>query len=77
MTFNTNYAEIYGRELRRDRMREAERERLIRQATLANPSLTRKIWLVLKDRWQRIWKPEFEIRPHHPAPPVPKGSPSR
>lgn len=66
MTFNASYAEILGRELQRDRLREARKERLIRTATLANPPTARKIWLILKTRWQVFWNEWVRPRKTYP-----------
>ncbi len=55
MTFNLNYAELLGRELERDRMREAESERLVRQVSGWNPNPTEKTLIIHRDRWNNIW----------------------
>ncbi len=52
MTYNYNYAEYLGRELLNERRREADRERLIRSLTPANPSILKKIWMIIRTRWQ-------------------------
>lgn len=76
MTFNPNYAELLGRELQRDRMQEAQKARLVRTASLANPSNGFKVWLIIRDRWQKFWNPDFEIHPRRPIAGTPKRSPS-
>jgi len=55
MTFNPGYAELLGKELEMQRMREAEKERLIRKATTWNPLLSRKLYVILRTRWQGYW----------------------
>jgi hypothetical protein len=66
MTFNPSYAELLGREQYKIRLEEAKRERLINTLTLANPSLTRKIWLILLDRMQTLWHPKRSQKNYHP-----------
>ena len=73
MTFNPSYAELLGKELQMQRMREAEKERLIRKATAWNPPLPRKISVILRTRWQDVKR---NIRRYIPTPRVPKNSPS-
>ena len=51
MTFNPGYAELLGRELEMQRMREAEKERLIRKATAWNKPLSRKLLVIIRSRW--------------------------
>lgn len=55
MTFNPSYAELLGREQYKIRLKDAEQARLIKTMTLANPSTTKKIWLILRDRWTNLW----------------------
>ena len=76
MTFNPNYAELLGRELQRERMREADRERLIRSMTLAKPSGLTKVWLISRERWGDLWRRAFRPKRSCPAVPLPKNSPS-
>ena len=76
MTFNPNYAELLGKELQMQRMREAEKERLIRKATASNPPLSRKIFVILRTRWQEYWTRQRKIRRFIPISRVPKKSPS-
>ncbi len=66
MTFNPGYAELLGKELQRNRMREAEKQRLIRTVTLANPSTAKKVWIIFRSRWQDLRKPKFKSRTLHP-----------
>lgn len=77
MTFIPSNAEILGRELRSVRLQEAERQRLIRTATLANPSSARKIWLILRDRWQTFSNRKSDRKVYPPISPVPKSSTSQ
>lgn len=76
MTFNPGYAELLGKELQVQRMREAEKERLIRKATAWNPALPRKISVILRSRWQEYWTGRRMIRRIIPISRVPKNSPS-
>jgi len=74
MTFNPSYAELLGKELQRDRMREAERERLITQATACNPPLSRKLSVILRSRWQNFWTSTGKDKKYPPISQVPKSS---
>lgn len=76
MTYIPSNAEIMGRELQWVRLQEAERQRLIRAATLANPSSARKIWLILRDRWQMIWNLKSDRKIYPPISHVPEKSTS-
>jgi len=76
MTFNPGYAEILGRELQRVRLQEAKQQRLILTATLASPSRARKIWLILRDRWQTFWTRKFDRKIYPPISHVPENSTS-
>jgi len=76
MTFNANYAELLGRELQRNRMREAEKERLIRKASALNPPLSRKLNLILRSRWQNYWSRKAKKKKYIPIHQVSKKSPS-
>ncbi|MCK5794554.1 MAG: hypothetical protein KAH12_07600 [Anaerolineales bacterium] len=76
MTFNPGYAALLGKELQMQRMREAEKERLIRKATAWNPSLSRKISVILRIRWQEFRTRRRKIRQYVPVSRVPKNSPS-
>ena len=76
MTFNPSYAELLGKELQMQRMREAEKERLIRKATAWNPSLSRKISVILRTRWQEYWTGRRKAGRYMPISYVPKKSPS-
>ncbi len=74
MTFNPDYAELLGAELQRQRMREAQQERLIRQVSKQEPSLIKKIQVILRARWSDLWD-----RGSHKYPPIsrmPKNSTS-
>ena len=76
MTFNPGYAELSGMELQRDRMREAEKQRLIRTVTPADPSTVKKVWIIFRSRWKDLRKPKFKIEHYPPIPPLPKKSQS-
>ena len=77
MTFNPSYAELSGRELQRIRFEEAKRERLINMITLANPSTSKKVFLIFRDRWMNFWKQGSKGKISPPISPVPGSSPSR
>jgi hypothetical protein len=72
MTFNPSYAELLGKELERNRMREAERERLIHKATAWKPPLRRKVYVILRARWEDFW----QTKKYPPISQVPKKSTS-
>jgi len=76
MTFNPGYAELLGKELEMQRMREAEKERLIRKAIVWNPSPSRKIFVILRTRWQEYWTRRRRTRRYIPVSSLPKKSPS-
>ena len=74
MTLYPNHAEFFGREMQRVRLEEAERQRLIRTATLANPTWERKIWLTLRYRWSSFWNRYRNRKVYHPVSTVPRNS---
>jgi len=76
MTFNPNFAELLGKELQMQRMREADHERLVRKATTWNPPLSRKIFVIFCSRWQEFWASRREDRQYTPISKVPKSSTS-
>ncbi|MFL7812184.1 MAG: hypothetical protein ACK2TZ_12290 [Anaerolineales bacterium] len=76
MTYNYNYAELLGRELLEQRRREAEHERLIRSLTPANPSILKKVWIILRSRWQDHKQIGIERRGPSAISPLPKSSQS-
>ena len=76
MTFNSSYAEMMGKELRMQRTREAEKERLIRKATAWNPPLMKKIVVILWTRWRELWTGRRKGRRYIPVSHLPKNSPS-
>ncbi len=76
MTFNPSYAELLGKELQMQRMREAEKERLIRKVTAWNPPLPRNISVILRTRWQEYWTRRRKVRQYIPISRVPKNSSS-
>ncbi len=55
MSYIPSNAELMGREMLRVRLQEAEKQRLIRIAALANLPETRKTWSVLRNRWFSFW----------------------
>jgi len=74
MTFNFNYAELLGREMQKDRMREAEKERLIKQVAGLNPPMTGKLFVIMRSRWSRFWIKKFKKIGFIPVSQVPKNS---
>jgi hypothetical protein len=72
MTFNSNYAELLGRELQRERMREADRERLIKEVSGWNPGLVGKLLIVLQDRWTKFWSRTARKKTYIPVSGEPK-----
>jgi len=76
MTFNLSFEELLGKELQMQRMREAEKERMIRNAKALNPPLSRKIYVVLRTRWQEYWTGKRKSGRYIPISHVPKKSPS-
>jgi len=71
MNINPSYSELLGREQHRARLEEAEKQRLIRVASLANPSGMRKIWLILRDRWGSFWNQKRDRKGFRSVSPVP------
>ena len=55
MTFNLCHAELLGRELQRERLREAERERLIYQITGSKSALHGLLRSNLHSQWNEYW----------------------
>ena len=72
MTFNPEYARLFGAELQRTRMREAEEERLARQVSGTGPSLAKKIIVILRARWSDFWDGDSHKYP--PISRLPKNS---
>jgi len=77
MTFNPGYAELLGKELKMQRMREAEKERLIRKATAWNPPLSRKLSVIIQSRWHDYWEGRRKNRQFTLISHIPKKSTSR
>ena len=75
MTFNPSYAELLGKELQRDRMREAQRERLIRKSAGWNPGLVGKLLIIMRSYWSRFWNRLFKKMGYIPISSLPKDSP--
>jgi hypothetical protein len=74
MTFNPSYAVLLGKELQMQRMREAEKERLIRKATAWNPSFSRKLTVIFRSRWHDYWMGKRKDRQYVPLSHLPKKS---
>ena len=55
---NPGYLEMVNTEMIRTRLERAERERVIREAILANPEAKRNLWLILRERWGKIFQQE-------------------
>ena len=70
MTYIPSNAELMGREMLRVRLQEAEKQRLVRIAALANLPKTRKPWWALRDRWISFWN-RNENRKIYPISSVP------
>jgi len=70
--YNPSYSEILGREQLKIRRLEAERERLIRSLTLANPSTLKKIWYIFQARWQESRMGERRQQSSSAIPPLVK-----
>jgi len=76
LIFNPDYFELQGRELRKDRMREAETERLIKLVSGCNPPFTRKLMVILQSRWKECRIRVFPKRGFDSIAHLPKKSPS-
>jgi len=76
MTINLSSADLLAREMGNDRLREADKLRLIRSAGTWNPSTLRKIILILHSRWNEFWSGVFRKRGYIPISQTPKESPS-
>lgn len=76
MTYNSLFAELLGKELQMQRMREAEKERLIRKATAWDPPLRRKLLVILQTRWEDFWRSRGESKRYPLISQVPKKSSS-
>ena len=63
MTHNLLLTELLGEELHSQRIREAEKERLIRQVTRQEPSLAKKVFTILRARWSNFWDREIQAIP--------------
>ena len=67
-------AELYGQELRRDRMREAEQWRLVNHRATWNPTLLRKLSIILVRYWKSFWSKVFQKRGYIPVSRTPNES---
>ena len=76
MTFNPGYAELLGKELEMQRMREAENERLIWKTTTWNPPLSRILSVIIRSRWHDLWTGRRKSGQYLPLTHLPKNSPS-
>jgi hypothetical protein len=76
MSIDLIRAELYGQELRRDRMREAEQWRLVNHGATWNPSLLRKLSIILVRYWKSFWSKTFRKRGYIPVSRTPNESPS-
>jgi hypothetical protein len=76
MTINFYNPQILGRELQRDRMREAEQERLIKQVSGWNPSTTAKLFPIVGSYWKNFWSRVFRKGVYIPLSQLPKNSTS-
>ena len=76
MSIDIIRAELYAQELRKDRMREAEVWRLANQGATWNPSLLRKLTIILGKRWKTFWSRVFRKKGYITISRTPKESPS-
>lgn len=76
MIINPNIVELVSRELHSDRMREAEKHRLIKQTAGWNPSPTRKLLVIIRSRWNNFRSQLFSRKKYIPVSRVPKNSTS-
>ena len=72
MTFTPNHAELLGLEMQRDRMREAEKERLIRQVSGWKPAPAEKLFIIFRSHWKDLWSRIGNERVYLPATQLPK-----
>lgn len=72
MTYNLLLSELMGEEFQRQRMQEADKERLIRQVLRQEPSLAKKVFTILRARWSNFWDREIQTIP--PITHMPKNS---
>lgn len=71
---NPSYLETLSIETTRSRLEEAEKKRVIREAILANPSVNRSFWLILREAWSKVMGRDQES--YIPLSPIPGKSPS-
>lgn len=76
MTINPSYADLFAREMGNERLREAEKLRLIRSASSWNPSTIRKTFLIIQTHWKEFWSGVFNKRGYIPISQTQKESPS-
>ena len=76
MIINPSIVELVSRELHSDRMREAEKHRLIKQAVGWNPSPAVKLLVIIRSRWNNFWSQIFSKKRYIPISRVPKNSTS-
>jgi hypothetical protein len=76
MNTNLFQAELHGRALRNDRMREAKDWRLVKEGATWNPSPLRKLFIILRTHWKSFWSKVFRKREYIPISQAPKESPS-
>jgi len=74
MIINPSMVELVSRELHSDRMREAEKQRLIKQAVGRNPSPAVKLLVVIHSRWNEFWSRVFKKQSYIPISQMPKKS---
>ena len=71
---NPSYLEVMNSEMIRTRLERAERERMIREAILANQAARRNIWLMLRESWSKVMKQDQGT--YSPISAVPRNSTS-
>jgi hypothetical protein len=76
MSLNFNSDLMLSQELQRDRMREAEQERLVRKVTTGQPSLARKLYVILRCRLDELFSGRDSGKHYPPITQLSKNSPN-
>ena len=75
MAIYPSNTDLLGRELQRDRLKEAENWRLIKQANAWNPTMIKKLTVILQSRWKKFWSGLFNKERYIPISKAPKSKP--
>jgi hypothetical protein len=75
-TINPSYYDYLGQELRKDRMREAEKERIIREVRGWNPPIYKRLWIIIQSRFSGKSRLAEKHIGYSPVTHLPKESPS-